>query len=127
ESEPGSHDQRSKQGTDILRVLQHPERWQNRIGFLAGPALADIAAEFAVDVRPLHRLTREAGNVVDFAADALHIRQNRGDARWHGVADPRGELRIFRARHLLHVVYADRLLQSLQADDVIGVVALHYI
>src|SRR6266516_7126175 len=97
-----SNGQRCKQRTDILSVLQHPERFENRIGFPARPALADIAAEFAVDVWPLHRLTREAGNVVDLAADALPIRQNRGDARWHGVADPRGELRIFRDRNLLH-------------------------
>src|SRR5207247_435674 len=71
-----SNGQRSEQRTDILSVLHHPERFENRIGFLARPALADIAAEFAVDIRPLHRLTREAGNVVDLAADPLPIRQN---------------------------------------------------
>src|SRR5512138_655673 len=50
---PGHSDgQRWKQRPDILRVFQHPERLQNRIGFRARPALADIAAEFAVDVRP---------------------------------------------------------------------------
>src|SRR5260370_26169753 len=91
-----SNRQRSKQRADFLRVLQHPERLQNGIGFRARPALADIAAEFAVDVRPLHWPAREAGNVVDLSADALPIRQNRGDARRHSVADPRGERRIFR-------------------------------
>jgi hypothetical protein len=48
-----SNRQRSKQRADILRVLQHPERLQNGIGFLARPALADVAAEFAVDNRSL--------------------------------------------------------------------------
>src|SRR5437016_14566143 len=97
-----SNGQRSEQRADILSLLQHPERLENPIGFPARPALADIAAEFAVDVRPLHRLTREAGNVVDLAADALPIRQNRGDAGWYGVADARGEFRIFRDGNLLH-------------------------
>src|SRR5437667_9433260 len=96
-----SNGQRCKQRTDILSVLQHPERFENRIGFPARPALADIAAEFAVDVWPLHRLTREAGNVVDLAADALPIRQNRGDPGRYGVAATRGEVPIFRDGHSL--------------------------
>src|SRR5262245_41441648 len=75
-----SNGQRSEQRTDIRCFLQQPERLKNRIGFLAWPTFADIPSEFAVDVRPLHRLTRETGNVVDLAADALPIRTNRGDA-----------------------------------------------
>src|SRR5438093_12960160 len=119
-----SNGQRSQQCTDILSSLQRPERLQNRIDFLARPALADIAAEFAVDIRPLHRLTREAGNVVDLAGDALPIRQNRGDAGWYGVADARGELRIFHDRNLLHEGEAARFRQLSRYVGDIGDVAV---
>src|SRR5690242_11930618 len=66
---------RCKQCTDVSGVLKHPERLQNGISFLARPAVADVTAKFAVDVRLVHRLTRKAGNVVDLAADAPAVGQ----------------------------------------------------
>jgi hypothetical protein len=80
------HRKPAEQERQIFGLIEPPQRLQDGIGARLRPALADIAAELALDVGAPHRAADEARDVVDLAHDALPVGENGGDAgRHHGA------------------------------------------
>src|SRR5262249_61263273 len=67
----------------IICLLDRPQRLKDGVRPLLWPSLADIAAEFPLDVGAAHRPADESGHVVDLADDTTPIGEDGGQASRH--------------------------------------------
>src|SRR3954462_2333402 len=96
------HGKIAKQRTKIVRLIDSPERHQIGVRPLLRPALADITAEFPLDVASGHRSGGESRSVVDLTCNSLSVDERRRQAGWDRPTPPGRESGVFSHLDLLH-------------------------
>src|SRR5262245_65677244 len=92
----------TKQSGNVARTFQRPQSLKNGGCLLVRPAPAYVVSELPFDVGSTHRPLREPRCMVHLVGNALTVKEDSGDAGWHGSFTSRREDRVFGHLNLLH-------------------------